>query len=155
MSSHSMNRPAPISLFSDQRRTKSTIWSRVSCGTQTPVRAPQAFFLGPHARPSVRPKPRPWSGSSSPGTRFAPGRLSGSVAPSARRQRAVLEELFLPAVKDRGLQAEFVTELRDRFLLQQMPPQDGDLLFRLVVLPFLLHAFSPLPYWENAVSISS
>jgi hypothetical protein len=32
-----MNRPAPISVFSDQRRTKSTIWSRVSCGTQTPV----------------------------------------------------------------------------------------------------------------------
>jgi hypothetical protein len=30
MSSHSMNRPALISVFSDQRRTKSTIWSRVS-----------------------------------------------------------------------------------------------------------------------------
>jgi hypothetical protein len=29
-------------------------------------------------------------------------------------------------------------------LLQQMPPQDGDLLFRRVVLPLLLHAFAPL-----------
>jgi hypothetical protein len=47
--------PAPISVFSDQRRTKSTIWSRVSCGTQTPVRAPQAFFLGRHAPPFARP----------------------------------------------------------------------------------------------------
>src|SRR5882757_9407179 len=50
MSSHSMKCPALISVFSDQRRTKSTIWSRVSCGTQTPVRVPQLFFLGPHAR---------------------------------------------------------------------------------------------------------
>jgi hypothetical protein len=44
MSSHTMNRPPPISVFSDQRRTKSTIWSRVSCGSQTPVRVPQLFF---------------------------------------------------------------------------------------------------------------
>src|SRR5262249_25414302 len=51
-----------------------------------PGQSSPSVFLGPHARPSVRPKPRPWSGSSSPGTRFAPGRLSGSVAPSARRQ---------------------------------------------------------------------
>jgi hypothetical protein len=39
-----MNRPAPISVFSDQRRTKSTIRSRVSCATQTPVRVLQLFF---------------------------------------------------------------------------------------------------------------
>jgi len=32
-----------------------------------------------------------------------------------------------------------------QLLLKQMPPQDGDLLFRRVVLPFFLHAFSPLP----------
>jgi hypothetical protein len=59
--------------------------------------------------------------------------------------RPVLEELFLPAVEDRGLQAEFIAELRDRLLLQQMPPQGRDFLFRRVVLPLLLHAFSPLP----------
>src|SRR5689334_3726917 len=53
----------------------------------------------------------------------------------------VLEEILLPAVEDRGLQAEFIAELRDALLLQQMPPQDGDLLFRRVVLPLLLHAF--------------
>ena len=58
--------------------------------------------------------------------------------------RAVLEELLLPAVEDRGLQVEFIAELRDRHLLQQMPPQDGDLLFRCVVLPLLLHAFARL-----------
>jgi hypothetical protein len=44
MWSHRMKRPALISVFSDQRRTKSTIWFRVSCGTQTPVRVPQLFF---------------------------------------------------------------------------------------------------------------
>jgi hypothetical protein len=67
----------------------------------------------------------------------------------------VLEELLLPAVEDRGLQPEFIAELRDRFILQQMPPEDGDLLFRRVVFPLLFHAFSPLPYWENAFSISN
>ena len=48
--------------------------------------------------------------------------------------RAVLEELRLPAVENGGLQAEFIAELRDRLILQQMPPQDGDLFFRRVVL---------------------
>src|SRR5579863_2831047 len=71
------------------------------------------------------------------------------------RRRPVLEELFLPAVEDRGLQAQFIAELRDGLLVQQMPPQNADFLFRRVVLPLLLHAFSPLPYWENASSISS
>jgi hypothetical protein len=39
-----MNRPVPISVFSDQYRTKSTTRSRTSCGTHTLVRAPQDFF---------------------------------------------------------------------------------------------------------------
>ena len=69
--------------------------------------------------------------------------------------RPVLEKLLLPPVEDRGLQAEFVAELRNGLLLQQMPPEDGDLFFGRVALPLLLHAFSPLPYWENAFSISS
>ena len=67
----------------------------------------------------------------------------------------VLEELLLPAVEDGGLQVEFIAELRDWLLLQQMPPQNGGLLFRRVVLALLLDAFSPLPYRENAFSISS
>lgn len=41
--------------------------------------------------------------------------------------RPIFEELFLPAVKDRGLQTEFIAELRDGYLLQQTPPQDGQL----------------------------
>src|SRR2546425_5684987 len=64
-----MNRPALISVFSDQRRTKSTTRSRTSCGTHTLVRAPQDFFLRPCAQPSIRPAPHPSSGSSFPGTR--------------------------------------------------------------------------------------
>ncbi len=55
----------------------------------------------------------------------------------------VLEEILLPAVEDRRLQAQIIAELRDRLVLQQMPPQDGNLLFRRVVLPLPLHAFSP------------
>src|SRR5271165_6533520 len=63
-----MNRPTPISVFSDQRRTKSITWSRTSCGTQLPVKVPQDFFLARCARPSTRPGPRPWSAPSSPRT---------------------------------------------------------------------------------------
>src|SRR6202158_6613945 len=63
-----MNRPALISVFSDQRRTKSTTSSRTSCGTQVSVRVPQDFFLMRGAPPSARPGPRPWSAPSSPRT---------------------------------------------------------------------------------------
>src|SRR5229473_4841375 len=81
-----MNRPAPISVVSDQRRTKSTIWSRTSCGTQTPVRVPQDFFLGQCAPPSTRPGPHPSAGFSSPDIRSVPVRPGGWAEPSAGRQ---------------------------------------------------------------------
>src|SRR5580658_1415594 len=83
-----MNRPTPISVFSDQRRTKSTAWSRTSCGTQLPVRVPQVFFLTRCAPPSTRPGPRPWSAPSSPRTQsvsaFPPP--GGGDAPEPERQ---------------------------------------------------------------------
>src|SRR6266567_3789134 len=75
-----MNRPTPISVFSDQRRTKSTTWSRTSCGTQLLVRVPQDFFLTRCAPPSARPGPRPWSGPSSPRTQS----VSVSLPPDGR-----------------------------------------------------------------------
>src|SRR3974390_3133480 len=87
MSSQRMNRPALISVFSDQRRTKSTISSRVSCGTQTLVRVPQLFFLGPHAPPSVRPALHPSSGPSFPDTQSAPVRADGSSVLAAGKRR--------------------------------------------------------------------
>src|SRR5262249_46297048 len=103
MSSHSMNCPALISVFSDQRRTKSTIWSRVSCGTQTRVRVPQLFFLGQHAPPSVQPEPHPSSGSSSPDTRFVPVRADGSFVlgsgkPQLRSRRTPSASDRIPSV---------------------------------------------------------
>jgi hypothetical protein len=72
--------------------------------------------------------------------------LGRMVGPGFRLKssRAVLEELLLPAVENRGLQARFIAELRDGLHVQQMPPQDGDFLFRRIVLPLLLHAFAPL-----------
>src|ERR1700687_2466865 len=83
-----MNRPTPISVFSDQRRTKSTTWSRTSWGTQLPVRVPQVFFLTRRAPPSTRPGLRPWSAPSSPRTQSVsasppPG---GGDAPEPERQ---------------------------------------------------------------------
>ena len=56
----------------------------------------------------------------------------------------VFEEFLLPTVEHRWLQSQLVTELRDRLLLQQMPPEDGDLLISGVMLSWFLHAFSPL-----------
>src|SRR5271157_47244 len=83
-----MNRPTPISVFSDQRRTKSITWSRASCGTQLPVKVPQDFFLARCARPSTRPGPRPWSAPSSPRTQSvsASPPPDGGDAPEPERQ---------------------------------------------------------------------
>src|SRR5947199_6417429 len=83
--------------------------------------------------------------------------LGGVVGTPLRLEssRPVLEELLLPTVEDRGLEFQFVAQFRDRHLLDQMPSQDGNLFFPRVVLALLLHAFSPLPYWENAFSISN
>jgi hypothetical protein len=53
------------------------------------------------------------------------------------------------------LESHFIAQLRDGLLLQEVPPQNGDLLFRRVLLPLLLHAFSPLAQWGNAFSISN
>src|SRR5215468_9618406 len=80
-----MNRPVPISVFSDQHRTKSTTRSRTSCGTHTLVRAPQDFFLRRCARPSIRPAPRPWSESFFPEIRFVVVRLGGPAGSCPER----------------------------------------------------------------------
>ncbi len=79
------------------------------------------------------------------------------VGPSSLLESAgsVLEELLLPAVEHGWLQPKFVAQIRDRHSFHQMPPQHGDLLFRGVVLPLLLHVFAPLSYRQNAFSISS
>src|SRR6266576_6165687 len=66
-----MNRPTPISIFFDQRPTKSITSSRTSCGTQFSVRVPQGFFLTRCVPPSAPPGPRPWSAPSSPRTQSA------------------------------------------------------------------------------------
>src|SRR5438132_9082816 len=85
-----MNRPGPISVFSDQHRTKSTTRSRTSCGTHTLVRATQDFFLRRCARPSVPPTPRLCSGSSFAGTRSVAVRLGGpdGSCPERRQPRS-------------------------------------------------------------------
>ena len=57
---------------------------------------------------------------------------------------AVLEELFLPTIENRRLKRQLVAELRDRLVVNQMPPQNGDLLFGCAVLSLLPHASSPL-----------
>ena len=57
---------------------------------------------------------------------------------------AILEELFLPTVEHRGLQPMFLAQIGNRHFIQQVPPQDGNLLFPGVMLSFFFHASSPL-----------
>jgi hypothetical protein len=52
-------------------------------------------------------------------------------------------------IRDYELGSSFFTRPSDD------EPGAGDFLFRRVVLPLLLHAFSPLPYRESASSISN
>ena len=63
------------------------------------------------------------------------------VAPTARvgamileGDGSILEELLQPAVKDRGMKAEFFTEIGNWNLLDEVPAQDGNFLFRGMVL---------------------
>src|SRR5580700_5131895 len=58
--------------------------------------------------------------------------------------RAILEELFLPAVEHRRLQSMLLTKIRNRHFIQQVPSQDGNLLFSGVVLSPFSHTSSPL-----------
>jgi len=141
-----MYRPTPISVLSDQRRPKSTTWSRTSCGTQLPVRAPQVFFLARCARPSTRPGLRLWSAPSSPRTQSvsaSPPPGDGDVL-SLKGRRSVLEELLLPAVEHRRLQTQFFTQIRNWHFVQKVTPQNGNLLFSVVVPPFFPDMFAPL-----------
>jgi hypothetical protein len=52
---------------------------------------------------------------------------------------AILEELFLPTVEHRGLQPIFLAQIGYRHFVQQVPPQDGNLLFRSIVLSLFSH----------------
>jgi hypothetical protein len=51
------------------------------------------------------------------------------TAVAVKGRRPVLEELFLPAVEHRWLQPQFLAQIRYRHFIQQVPSQDGDLLF--------------------------
>src|SRR5229473_5333658 len=141
-----MNRPTLISVFSDQHRTKSTTWSRTSGGTQLPVRVPQVFFLRDVLRHQL-------------GQDFVLGlhllfqelnpfllllHLAAGTLLSLKGCRSVLEELLLPAVEHRRLQAQFFTQIRNWHLVQKVPPQNGNLLLSRVVLALFPHTFAPL-----------
>jgi hypothetical protein len=102
------------------------------------------LFLARYAPPSVRPEPHLWSGFSSPAIRFVPAEPDGFGHLSARRRLGRFQRTLLPPIEDRRLQAHFLAQVRYRHVLHQMPPQNGDFLLGCVVLPLLLHPFSPL-----------
>src|SRR3954452_833256 len=59
---------------------------------------------------------------------------------------AVLEELLLPGVEQRGRELMLVAEVRDGDVVDQVTPQDGDLLDRRIVLPRLSHGETPAEF---------
>jgi hypothetical protein len=54
-------------------------------------------------------------------------------------RRSVLEELLLPEVEHGGRELMLIAEVRDGDVVNQMTPQDGDLLDRRIVLSGLPH----------------
>jgi hypothetical protein len=61
----------------------------------------------------------------------------GELAPEGGR--AVLEELLLPEVEERGRELVLIAEVGDGHAVDQMAPKDGDLLDRRIVLAELSH----------------
>src|SRR5581483_4532510 len=57
--------------------------------------------------------------------------------------RAVLEELLLPEVKERGRELVLIAEVRGGHAVDQMAPKNGDLLDRRIVLAGLSHGETP------------
>src|SRR3954447_14330343 len=54
--------------------------------------------------------------------------VAGASGAGLERGRGVLEELLLPAVEHRGVDAVLVTQVRNRGVLEEVKPQDGHLL---------------------------
>ena len=54
--------------------------------------------------------------------------VAGASGAGFEGGRAVLEELLLPAVEHRGVDAVLVTQIRDGDVFEEMKPKDGDLL---------------------------
>jgi hypothetical protein len=97
-------------------------------GTQAPFRVPQAIFqldmfLQEFGEDFVLAL-EPLLQEGDPSILGVAG-LSGE---GLEGSRGVLEELLLPAVEHRGVDAVLVTEVGDRGVFEEMEPQDGDLL---------------------------
>src|SRR6516165_9254413 len=54
--------------------------------------------------------------------------VARASGPGLKRGRAVLEELLLPTVEHRGVDAVLVAQIRDGDMFEEMEPKDGDLL---------------------------
>ena len=63
---------------------------------------------------------------------------------------AVFEELLLPEVEECGRELILVAEVGDRHTIDEMPPEDGDLLDRRIVLPGLSHGETPAELSYNS-----
>src|SRR5215468_5740049 len=75
--------------------------------------------------------------------------LGRGVLPFEGR-RAVLEELLLPEVEQCGRELVLVAEVRDGDVVDEMTPQDGDLLDRRIVLSGLPHGETPAELSYNS-----
>src|SRR5207249_1387725 len=65
-------------------------------------------------------------------------------------RRAVLEELLLPLVEQGGRELMLIAEVRDGDVVEEMTPQDGDLLDGRIVLSGLSHGETPAELSYNS-----
>src|SRR5258708_6800424 len=109
-------RATGMSVLSDQERTKSTIVSRVSWGTQHLFSVPHFFFFARKLGFEL----------------LDLGLLSVfdslGLAAIVEGSMAVLEELLEPAVELVGIDVEFIAEVGDRDLVDEMTFENGNLL---------------------------
>ena len=139
-------RQTGMSVLSLQVRTKSTMVSRVSWGTQRPVRvSPRLFFSRMcSSMSSARTSFLRWSLASSCSIFWS---LASSTAlvlrPLSKASVAVLEELLEPVVELVGVDVEFIAEVRDGDLVDEVPFEDGDLLGAGEVTTLLVHEEPP------------
>src|SRR5262249_4689562 len=65
-------------------------------------------------------------------------------------RRAILEELLLPEVEERGRELVLIAEVGDGDVVDQMAPEDGDLLDGRIVLPGLPHGRNSFRVYYNS-----
>ena len=118
-----------MSVLSDQERTKSTSWSRVSWGTQHWFRVPHFFFfLGERFHQLGHDLVFAGELGFELLDFLVLGLLDGlGLRAIGEGEVAVLEEPFEPVVDLIGMEIKFIAEVGNGHFVDEVPFEDGDL----------------------------